>query len=393
MTDEKKQSRKGSTRKGKPRRRGSGSVFRRPDRKGGKEWVAQIILENGKPQQRYFYTQAEADEALTEMLYEQKRGLLASGPKQKLADHLTYWLEQVKKRKVRASTYVRYRSAMEKHILPALGDLPLHKITLRTIQQFYNRKLDEGQSPSSVITMNKVLHQALAYAVKERLIAINPCVGVSLPSEERRKVQPLTFEQAQRLLQEVQGTMMEPFIVLALVLGMRHGELLALRWQDINLTQRTLAIHFTLTQDERYHYVVGDPKTASSERLILLPQPVCEMLHAHRERQAEARLKAGSAWQQHDLVFCTDKGAYLWPANVRQRFYRILQRAGLLPMHIHDLRHSASTLLRKMGVDLKVIQEILGHSTLDMTANVYSHVLPSMQQEAVEKMEEFFKKP
>jgi integrase len=379
--------------KGKPHRRGSGSVFRRPERKGGKEWVAQIILENGKTRQRYFYTQAEADEALNEMLYEQKRGMLATGSRQKLADHLTYWLEHVKKRTIRTSTYVRYRIALEKHILPALGHLALNKVTLRIIQQFYNQKLDEGQSPSSVITMNKVLHQALALAVKERLIMVNPCTGIALPAVKGRKVQPLTVEQAQQLLQEVEGTMMEPFIALALVVGIRHGELLALRWQDIDLDQGMLAIHSTLTQDETYRFVVGDPKTASSERVILLPRPVCEMLRAHRARQRETCLKVGSAWQQHDLVFCTNKGAYLWPHNVRQRFYRLLKRAGLPQMHIHDLRHSAATLLRKMGVDLKVIQEILGHSTLDMTANVYSHVLPSMQQEAVEKMQHLFDKP
>lgn len=392
-TNEEQQPKKRGQRKGKARRRGSGSVFRRPERKGGKEWVAQIILEDGNTRQRYFKTQAEADEALTEMLYEQKRGMLATGPKQKLADHLTYWLEQVKKRTVRTSTYVRYRVALEKHIVPALGHLTLNQVTLRVIQRFYNQKLDEGQSASSVITMNKVLHQALAHAVRERLITVNPCTGVALPAEKGRKVQALTVEQAQQLLQEVQGTMMESFIALALVLGMRHGELLALRWQDLDLAQGTLAIHFTLTQDERYHFVVGDPKTASSGRLILLPQPVCEMLRAHRVRQGEARLKAGPAWQQHDLVFCTGKGGYIWPTNMRQRFYRLLQRAGLPAMHIHDLRHSASTLLRKMGVDLKVIQEILGHSTLDMTANIYSHVLPSMQQEAVEKMKTLFEKP
>lgn len=395
MTDEKKEKQPGERkkRKAKSRRRGSGSVFRRPERKGGKEWIAQILLENGKTKQRYFYTQAEADEALNEMLYEQKRGLLATGPKQKLADHLTYWLEQVKKRKIRTSTYMRYRVALEKHILPTLGHLSLTKVTLRMIQQFYNRKLDEGQSPSSVLTMHKVLKQALDYAVKERFIAINPCAGVSLPTEERRKVQPLTIEQAQHLLQVVQGTMMEPFIALAVVMGMRHGELLALRWQDIDLAQGTLAIHHSLTRDEDYRFVVGDPKTASSERIIVLPQPVCDMLRTHRVRQQEARLKAGSSWQQHDLVFCTQKGVYLWPGNVRRRFYRLLKRAGLPQIHIHDLRHSAATLLRNMGVDLKVIQEILGHSTLDMTANVYSHVLPSMQQEAVEKMKPLFEKP
>ena len=129
MTDEEntqaqQQPGKSGQRKGKARRRGSGSVFRRPERKGGKEWVAQIILEDGSPRQRYFKTQAEADEALNEMLYEQKRGMLATGPKQKLADHLTYWLEHVKKRTVRTSTYVRYRTALEKHILPELGSGP-----------------------------------------------------------------------------------------------------------------------------------------------------------------------------------------------------------------------------------------------------------------------------
>jgi integrase len=186
---------------------------------------------------------------------------------------------------------------------------------------------------------------------------------------------------------------LEPFIVLALVVGVRHGELLALRWQDIDLAQGTLTIHHTLTLDERYHHVMGDPKTKSSERTILLPEPICKILIAHRARQREVRQKAGPEWQNHDLVFCNRKGGYLWESNVRQQFYRMLNGAGLPFMHIHDLRHSASTLLRKMGVDLKVIQEILGHSTLDMTANVYSHVLPSMQQEAVEKMKTLFEKP
>lgn len=138
---------------------------------------------------------------------------------------------------------------------------------------------------------------------------------------------------------------------------------------------------------------MGAPKTASSERIILLPQAVCDILSAHQARQQEARLKVGSSWHNHDLVFCTQKGAYFWPVDVRRRFYQILKRAGLPPMHLHDLRHSAATLLRKMGVDLKVIQEILEHSSMDMTANVYSHVLPSMQQEASEKMKTLFEKP
>lgn len=375
--------------KGKRRGRGEGSIYQRKDGR----WVAEITLEDGKRKPLYGKTQAEALEKLRQAQYEQRQGILATGPKQKLSDHLTYWLEQVKKRRVRASTYMRYRVALDAHILPALGHLPLNKVTLRIIQQFYNRKLDEGLSPSSVITLNKVLNQALGYAQKERLISANPCKGVSLPASKKREVQPLTAGQTQQLLQEVQGTMLEPFIALAAVVGVRHGELLALHWKDIDVDHGSLAIHHTLTLAEDRHFVVGDPKTKASERTILLPRPVIEILTAHRLRQKEHRLKAGPAWQDHDLVFCNQQGVQLYPDTVRRHFYQVLKRIGLPQMHIHDLRHSASTLLRSMGVDLKVIQGILGHSTLDMTANVYSHVLPSMQQEAVEKMKTLFEKP
>ncbi len=375
--------------KSRRRGRGEGTVYLRKDGR----WAAEITLEDGKRKTLYARTQEGAIRKLQQAQHELRQGILATGPKQKLADHLTYWLEQVKKRKVRASTYVRYHTALQTHILPALGHLSLNKVTLRMIQQFYNRKLDEGQSPSSVITMNKVLNQAFGYAVKERLISVNPCKGVSLPTEERREVQPLTVEQAHQLLQAAQGTLFEPFIALAVVVGLRHGELLALRWQDIDFAEGTLSIHHTLTRTEDHRYVMGDPKTEASSRTIFLPRPVLDILATHLTKQKEMRMKAGPAWQPNDLVFCTRQGKQLWAANVLHSFYRLLNRAGLPKMHIHDLRHSASTLLRNMGVDLKVIQGILGHSTLDMTANVYSHVLLSMQKEAVKKMETLFENP
>ncbi|WP_165422868.1 site-specific integrase [Ktedonosporobacter rubrisoli] len=135
--------------------------------------------------------------------------------------------------------------------------------------------------------------------------------------------------------------------------------------------------------------MIGDPKTRTSKRTILLPDVLLE----HRTKQKEARLKAGQAWQNLDFVFCSRHGKQLWPDNVRSRFYRMLQRAGLPRMRFHDLRHSPATLMRSMGVDLKVIQEILGHSTMDMTFNVYSHTLPLMQKDAAEKMKKLFDSP
>jgi integrase len=380
---------KTKSRKRKRRGKGEGTIYQRKDGR----WVAEITLEDGKRKPLYGKTQEEAIAKLKEAQYQQRQGTLATGPRQKLGEHVTWWLEEVKKRTTRSSTYMRYRVALYAHILPALGHLQLNKVTLRVIQRFYNQKLDEGQSPSSVITMNTVLHQAFEYAVNERLIGVNPCRGVALPTKKKRELHPLTIEQAQQLLQSAQGTMFEPFIALALTLGVRHGELLALRWQDIDFAQGVLSIHHTLTVAEDYHFVVGDPKTEAGERAIMLPQPVSEILVAYRTEQTRVRAKAGPAWQEHDLVFCTPQGKQLGPGDVRQRFYRLLKRAGLPRIHIHDLRHSAATLMRSMGVDLKVIQEILGHSTLDMTANIYSHVLPSMQKEAVERMNHLFQKP
>jgi integrase len=388
--NEQKQPKKRGQRKGKARRRGSGSVFRRPDRKGGKEWVAQIILENGSTRQRYFYTQAEADEALNEMLYEQKRGMLATGSRQKLADLLNWWLDEVQRQRLRESSYIRYRYALDKHILPALGDMQLQKLTTHMLQSFYNSKQKEHQSPSSIQTMHKVLHKALDYAVHIRLLSYNPSDHVSLPRQVKRKVKPLTLEQARHLLHVAQGSSLEGFLTLVLATGLRHGELVALRWDDVDLEKGSVYVHRTASYQGKSRILEGDAKTASSERVIPISHTVCQRLAAHKVRQNEQRLKAGLAWEDHHLVFCNRKGGILIGANTRTQFYRLVKKADLPPMHIHDLRHTASTLFRSMGVDLKVVQEILGHSQVDMTLNVYSHVLPSMQTAALEKIDRLF---
>jgi integrase len=362
-------------------------VFQRKDGR----WVAEITLEDGKRKPLYGKTQEEAIAKLKQAEHEKRQGILATGPKQKLGEYLIYWLDEVHKRHLRLSSYQRYKIARDRHLLPHLGQIQLQSLTTRRIQQFFNVKADEGQSPSSLQVMQKVLHGALEQAVKERLIGVNPCKGVSLPPKKKRKPQSLTVEQARHLLEKAQGSMWEPFLALALVIGMRHGELLTLRWDDLNFEVGSLHIQRTLTQGEKYQWVIGEePKTETSDRLVLLPGPICEMLKAHRVRQHEARLKAGPKWHDQQLVFCSRSGGILFPTNVRNRFYRLLESVGLPRMHIHDLRHSASTLLRSMGVDLKVIQEILGHKDLDITANTYSHVLPQMQKEALEKMNRLF---
>ncbi len=375
--------------RGGRRGRGEGTIYQRKDGR----WVAELSTEDGKRKSLYGKTQEEVIAKLKQAEYEKRQGILATGPKQKLGEYLIYWLDQVHKRRIRTSTYVRYKIARDTHIIPHLGRIPLKELKTRRLQQFFNLKADEGQSTSSLQNMRAVLHSALKQAVKERLIGTNPCEGVALPSQKKRKAQYLTLEQARTLLEKAQGSMWEPFIALALGLGMRSGELLALRWEDINFEVGALHIQHTLTLTEDQKWTIGEePKTENGDRVVFLPTPVCDILKAHRTHQHEARLKAGPKWHDQQLVFCTKKGRIIWPASARAQFYRFLKRAGFPPLHIHDLRHSASTLLRSMGVDLKVIQQMLGHKNLDVTANVYSDVLPSMKEDAANKATRLFEK-
>jgi integrase len=392
MTDEKNTNEEQQPKKrGKRRQRahGTGSVFQRTDRKG-KQWVAQLVLENGKTRQRYFNTQGEAALALNEMLYEQKRGMLATGPKQKLEDFLEQWFEEVHAPRLRLSSQLRYRGVLNNHILPALGSIPVQGLTAQKVQSFYASKLKEGLSTSSLHTIHKVLHSALDTAVRWNLVARNVCDAVSLPSETSRKVKPLTPEQAQHLLTAIKGQKLEALITLALTTGMRLGELTGLQWSDIDFDQASLSVRRTVGRLGPHKFVEREPKTEQSRRKINLPPFVLQALKEHRLRQKEARLKAGAHWQDRDLVFCNRRGGFSHPDVLLGQFRKVLDDAGLPRLRLHDLRHSAATILMAMKVPIKVIQELLGHSSVMITLNVYGHVLPSMQDEAVDNMERLF---
>jgi len=392
MTDEEKQSNKEKQpkerkkRKGKPRAHGTGGLFYREDRK---EWVAQIALGNGKIKQVYRKKQEDAAEILNQMLYEYRRGTLVTEKDQTVKQHFEHWLE-VHKSKVRLSTYLQYCRHVKKHILPMLGHLSLQRLAARDIDTLYARKLEEGLSPSSIGDIHMIIHMALKQAVRWQLVARNVSDDVTPPRETRpNRRQALTPQQAQQLLEAARGHRLEAMITLALATGMRRGELLALRWQDIDFQQKCLYVRRSVSRLPG-EYRETDPKTASGKRRITLPQFVIEALQRHGIRQVEAKLKAGPAWEEHDLVFCNISGRFLNTQSLFVLFSSLLQKAGLPHMRFHDLRHSAATILLSMGVPAKVVQELLGHSHISMTLNVYGHVLPSMQQEAMDKLNDWF---
>src|SRR5436309_10155184 len=209
------------------RKHGEGTVFKRKDGR----YVAQVRLENGQKKQRYFKTEREANTALRKMLHEKEQVTLPTGPNQTLKAYLEQWLEQVYKLStIRTSTYNVYRIMIYKHIIPILGHVPLQRLTPQQIQAFYTKKLDEGLSAKRVKGFHAVLHSALDNAVRWNLVGRNVCDLVTPPVPQHYEVQPLTPEQAQRLLEAAHGHKLEMLLTLAITTGMRRGELLALHW-------------------------------------------------------------------------------------------------------------------------------------------------------------------
>jgi integrase len=367
--------------------KGEGSVFQRKDGR----WIAQVTLEDGRQKQFYASSEKEAWGKLHEALREAEQGTILLERDQRLSQYLDHWLEQIERPTLKVSSYKRYRSILDHHLIPALGHLYMRKLRVEHLDRFYAKKQADGLAPQTIHLIHSVLHQALETAVRRHYLSRNVCDDAVLPRIPRRDIHPLSTEQASRLLQVARGHRLETLIALALTTGMRRGELLALTWDDIDLVAGRVSIRRTVN---RYGagagYVVSEPKTAKGRRSIVLPPFVRDLLQHHRIAQQELKAQAGTRWQEHGLVFASNMGTFFHPNRLLKEFHQLLSEAGLPPMRFHDLRHSAATILLSMGVHPKVVQEILGHSDISMTLDTYSHVLPTLQQEAMAKLEQAF---
>ena len=308
---------------------------------------------------------------------------------------MTDWLEQTHKHSIRARTYERYEEAIRLHLIPVLGKYRLQKFSAQHVQAFYARMTDEGLSPSTVIYYHSVLYNTLSTVVKWGLVPRNVCDLVTPPRKARFEIQPFTPAQVQSFIDAIGGHKWEALYTLAT--GMRQGELLGLKWQDINFATGTLQVRRILTRVPSRTtvkvFIEAEPKTQHSRRSITIASFALESLQKHRLRQEEARLKADECWQDHDYVFCTLTGTHLRPNHVVDKFKKLLKKAELPDIRFHDLRHSAATLLLGLGIHPKVVQELLGHTQISMTMDIYSHVLPGMQQDAVGKLNSLLTRP
>ncbi|HET7480562.1 MAG TPA: site-specific integrase, partial [Rubrobacteraceae bacterium] len=294
---------------------------------------------------------------------------------------------------VRDSTFDRYEGAVRLHIKPALGRLKLKKLTPAHVQSFYRDRLDAGCAQASVNKMHVVLHKALKQAVEWHMVPRNVAGAVKAPRPAPREMHPLSAEETRRLLEAARGDRLEALYVLAVHTGMRQGELLALKWQDVDLENATMSVRRTVTKSGG-KLLLGEPKTKKSRRTIQLTGAAVRALRGHLDRQMKEIEHLGNLYRDDGLVFTSEVGTIINPTNLRKRsFASLLKKARLPGIRFHDLRHTCATLLFGRNVHPKYVQELLGHSNVGITLDTYSHVIPGMGDHAARAMEDALSRP
>jgi integrase len=256
------------------------------------------------------------------------------------------------------------------------------------VQGFYEDRLDAGLAPATVNKLHAILHKALDQAVKWNLVPRNVTNAVKAPRPRPKEMSTLSAEQTRRLLEAARGDKLEALYVLAVTTGMRQGELLALRWHDVDLENATASVRRTLTKSGG-RLLVGEPKTKKSRRTIHLTEAVVRVLNEHLAHQMDHMQRLGDRYQDGGLVFASEVGTPINPTNLRRRsFASLLKRAKLPQVRFHDLRHTCATLLLSRNVHPKYVQELLGHANIAITLDTYSHVIPGMGAQAAKAMED-----
>jgi integrase len=366
------------------RAKGEGSIFRRKDGR----WVGRTQNDAGARFFVYGKTQREVREQLTVIKRGLQQGITPITGRMTLARYLESWLVESVQSTVRESTFVSYRSIVRNHLVTQLGKVQLAKLTPQMVERFLNERLATGLSPRRVQYLHAVLRIALNRAMKAGYVGRNVAMLVDPPRVPHNEIAPLTPSQARTLLEAAKGDRMEALYSVALALGLRQGEALGLRWEDVDFESGLIHVRFELQRIDRQSRLV-ELKTRRSHRTLAIPPYIAEQLREHAARQREERIALGPEWQKSDFVFTSGTGRPLLGTNVTRAFQRLLKRAGLPKRRFYDLRHSCATLLLVQGVPARVVMEILGHSQIGLTMNTYTHVVPELSRAAANGMQKF----
>jgi integrase len=312
-------------------------------------------------------------------------GLVFDASNLTFKDYLERWLSDSVRDSVKLNTYKSYSQLTHGHIIPVLGRNKLKGLTPSHVRSFRSSALGAGLSTRTVQYLLTLLRKALQQAVNDGLIPRNPAQGVRVQQSRKEEIYPLSSEQVRSLLGAATDDRLEALYVVAVHCGLRQGELGGLKWEDVDLETETLQVRRTLSSGQ-----FTTPKTAKSRRSVKLTANAAEALRTHRELQVNERERLMGLWQDNDLVFCSTIGTPLSRHNlVRRSFKPLLQKAGLPhTIRFHDLRHTCATLLLSKGVHPKFVQELLGHATISITLDTYSHVVPGMGDHTAAAMED-----
>jgi integrase len=359
----------------KKRSNGEGSITRRKDGLYMARYTVQTAT-GTKRKTLYGKNREDVAEKLVDALSNRNQGLVFDAGSQTVGEYMEQWLQTSARESVRESTYESYRNQVRRYVVPAIGRVKLKRLSAMQIQGMYRAMLDRGLSPRTVQYAHAVLHRALRQAVRWGLVPRNVSEDVDRPRLRPEEIRPLNRHQARHLLNTAgeSGDRFEALYVLALHTGMRPGELLGLKWEDVNFDEGGLQLNRALAGKN-----LTAPKTKRSRRRIDLSTASIAALKAHRKRQLEERMQKAGLWRDHGLVFPSTVGTPLFHRNVVRAFKNLLKRAGLpQSTRLYDLRHTCATLLLGSNVHPKYVQELLGHASIALTLDTYSHVLKGM---------------
>lgn len=348
---------------------------------------------NGKRIQKWLTfkgTERAAQKELTRLLRELDTGTYIDPSKQTVAEYLRAWL--VNSARISARTREGYSEICEKHLIPQLGRLQLGKLSPQHIQTYYTTARTSGRrdgkgglSEQSILHHHRLLHKALSVAVAQGTLARNPVDSTEAPQPARREMQAADADQTAELLASLEGTPIYLPVLVAVTTGVRRGELLALKWESLDLKSGMLTVRAALEQT-RAGITTKGTKTGRVRKLSV-PSFVLDELRRHKGQQAAHRLQLGDCWQDLGLVFCREDGTQLNPRNFSKSFYDHMRRRGKT-LRLHDLRHSHASQLLSQGVNLRVVADRLGHADPGLTLRVYSHVLAGQDEAAAEKIDD-----
>jgi integrase len=339
----------------------------------------------GKYKQRWVSvrgTKKDAERRLSELLHQLDNGTLITPSKITFAEYLDRWLSDYVKTNLSPRGFERYESIVRVHLLPSLGSMTLTQLRPEHLQKHYTSKLNNGLSPLTVRYHHVVLHKALQTAVKWGLVSRNVADGVDVPRARRTEMQTWDEDDIARFLEVAKDS---PYYVLfytALFTGMRRSELLGLRWCDVDFIFSQVSISRSLHQLRDGSYVFTQPKSAKSRRTIAVSPSAILTLKEHKDHQEVQRAMLGISLKDDDLVFSTVEGKPLRPNTVSRAWTIMATRSGLKVIRLHDARHTHASLMLKQGVHPKIVQERLGHATIAVTLDTYSHVAPGLQEAA-----------